>query len=403
LRASIKTVGSLGHSLGSFMVRRSALLAPVVGILAVAGCTDPTAFASPSSIATASPTPRQTQAIPSLSRLASPTTQPAQTATPSAPVAMPTPPPHSDLEALLPDFSADGQHLDKLTATAEDLAGDNDTTRFIKALLADVGRPIAAIDVAVARGSWFGFTAIRVDGVSGDELSDATVKAMRGLHPGTESQADIDGHAIRWLRFQDDGPFPVDDARIFTNGDVVIIFNSGKQEEEVALASLRWSFKPRLEEVLPAALDGQPLERFTAPAAAFNLGGDICSFLCPAEVANLAGAVGVQVADMDVAGAFRAQPPALVVIAFAVPGQKAAALVDGRIQSGGHAGGAQVVPRDVSVGGKRVTWVNYSAFDSETEREYLHAVDGILFSIRPAPLDGTSVPPLVEKAIAALP
>jgi hypothetical protein len=48
--------------------------------------------------------------------------------------------------------------------------------------------------------------------------------------------------------------------------------------------------------------------------------------------------------------------------------------------------------------------VNYSPFDSETEREYLYAIDGTLFSIRPAPLIVSGGPSsLVEKLIAALP
>jgi hypothetical protein len=374
------------------------LLLLAAGAAALLACTDPSAFASPGGSAIASPTPRPTQAVPSR-----PAATPAPS--PSAPAAIPfaTPVPHGELEALLPDFAADGQHLDKLTATPADLATENETTRFIDSMLALVGRPRTAVEVSVARSSWFGFTAIRVDGVTGAQLSDATVKALLSLHPGTETRADIAGHPIRWLRFHDDGQFPVDDARIFTNGDVVIVFNSGKQDEAVALATLQWSFKPRLGDVLPASLDGQPLERFTAPAAAFNLGGDICSFVCPGEVGSLAVTLRAQLADMDVAGAYRTQPPAVIVLAFGVPGHEAAALVDGRIRSGGHGGGPPVVPADISVGGKTVAWVNYSMFDSPSEREYLYAIDGILFSIRPAPLDGTSVDPMVEKAIAALP
>jgi hypothetical protein len=162
-------------------------------------------------------------------------------------------------------------------------------------------------------------------------------------------------------------------------------------------------FKPRLEEVLPAALDGRPLERFSAPAAAFDTGGDVCSLICPAEVGNLAKALGVMVADMDVAGAYVREAPAVVLLAFRIPGQKPDALIEGRIQASGRADEPQVVPAKVTIGGKSVTWVNYSLFDNDYEREYLYAVDGILFSIRPAPADGVTPDPFVKEAISALP
>jgi len=125
--------------------------------------------------------------------------------------------------------------------------------------------------------------------------------------------------------------------------------------------------------------------------------------ICPAEVGNLAKALGVTVADMDVAGAYVREAPAVVVLAFRIPGQKPDALVEGRIRASGRADEPQVVPAKVKIGDKTVTWVNYSLFDNDYEREYLYAIDGILFSIRPAPADGMTPEPLVEKAIAALP
>jgi hypothetical protein len=376
---------------------RAALAA--AAIVTFVGCTDPAAFASPSAVAVANPTPRPTQAVPSRPA-------PTRSATPSPTASLPvaTPQPHSNLEDLLPDFTADGQSTSKRTMTAQELAGDSQTSGFVDRILAPLGRPRTAIEVAVANGSFISFTAVRVDGAPGDQLSEAIVKAFFTVHRGTEVPADVDGHKIRWLQFQDENSFPVDDARIFTTGDVVVVLTARKEDAALALATLKWMFKPRLDAVLPAAVDGHALQRLYAPAAAFNLGGDICSFLCPAEVAYLANAVGARIDDMDVAIAYEGDPPGLLVVAFGVPGTKAEALVDGRIKSGGHAGGSQVVPTKVSVGGKAVTWVNYSPFDSETEREYLYAIDGTLFSIRPAPLivsDGPS--PLVEKLIAALP
>jgi hypothetical protein len=231
------------------------------------------------------------------------------------------------------------------------------------------------------------------------------VKAFFTVHRGTEVPADIDGHRIRWLQFEDENSFPVDDARIFTTGDVVVVLTARKEDAALALATLTWMSKPRLDAVLPASVDGQVLQRFYAPATAFDHGGDVCSFLCPAEVGNLAKAVGARVADMDVAIAFTQEPPGLLVVAFRVPGKKAAALIDGRIKPDGATGEPEVAPVSLSVGDKTVTWVNHSAFvDSESEREYLYATDGLLFSIRPSPGNPDDSPtPLVEKAIAALP
>lgn len=376
---------------------RIALALLAMGVVALGACTDPSAFASPSGVADASPTPRRTQAVPSRP-------VPTLTATPSPSASIPfaTPVPHGPLEALLPGFSADGQYMDKRTATEADLT-ESESGRFVDGLLADLGRPRTAIEMAVAWGSWLQFTALRVDGVSGDDLEDAAVQALLGIHPGTETPSDVAGRPVRVLTFADDGPFPVDGARVFSDGDVVFIVNASKDYDAVALETLKWTFKAKLEEVLPASLDGRPLERFSAPAAAFDTGGDMCSLICPAEVGNLAKALGVTVADMDVAGAYAREPPAIILLAFRTPGQASDALVEGRIQASGRADEPYLAPAKVSIGGKTVTWVDYSLFDNEYEREYLYAVDGVLFSIRPAPSDGITFTPVVEEAIAALP
>src|SRR6478672_13480129 len=89
--------------------------------VALGACTDPSAFASPSGVADASPTPRPTQAVPS---------RPALTPSPSPSVADSTPQPNSELEKLLPNFTADGQYMDKHTATLDDLSA-SDSARFV--------------------------------------------------------------------------------------------------------------------------------------------------------------------------------------------------------------------------------------------------------------------------------
>src|SRR5689334_21617972 len=52
-------------------------------------------------------------------------------------------------------------------------------------------------------------------------------------------------------------------------------------------------FAPDLEAMLPTAVDGVPLQRFSAPASLYDTGGDICALLCPGEPTRLAEAAGV--------------------------------------------------------------------------------------------------------------
>jgi len=371
---------------------RIALALLAMGVVALGACTDPSAFASPSGVADASPTPRPTQAVPS---------RPALTPSPSPSVADSTPQPHSELEKLLPNFTADGQYMDKHTATLDDLS-DSDSARFVNGLLADVDRPRTAFEEASASSSWVGFSATRVDGVSGDGLEDAFVRALFGLHPGTETATDVGGRPVRWLTFQDDGPFPVRDVRVFREGDVVFTVTADEDHVAVALETVQSMFDPKLEEILPASIDGRQLERYSAPAAAFETGGDMCSLICPGEMANLAKALGVDVADIDVAIAYSREAPAVLIVAFRVAGKSPAELVEGRIDAFASIDNPFLVRGDATVGGKQVTIAHYRPLDTSSN-ELLYAKGDTLFSVRPIPEDDTTFSSAVEEAVAALP
>jgi len=373
---------------------RIALALLAMGVVALGACTDPSAFASPSGAAEASPTPRPTQAVPSRPA-------PTPSASPSPSLAVATPAPHSTLEKLLPDFSADGQYMDKHTATLDDLS-DSESTRFVDGLLADVDRPRTAFEEASASSSWLGFSATRVDGVSGDALEDAFVRALFGLHPGTETATDVGGRPVRWLTFQDDGPFPVRDVRVFREGDVVFTVTADEDHVAVALETLQSMFDPKLEEILPASIGGRQLERYSAPAAAFETGGDMCSLICPGEMSNLAKALGVDVADIDVAIAYSREAPAVLIIAFRVAGKSPAELVEGRIDAFASIDNPFLVRGDATVGGKQVTIAHYRPLDTSSN-ELLYAKGDTLFSIRPIPEDDTTFSSAVEEAVAALP
>ena len=370
---------------------RIALTLLAAGLAALTACTDGTAFAFPSVVADARPTPRPTQAVPS---------RPAPTPSPSPSVPVSTPLPHSELEKLLPDFSADGGYLEKRTATIEDFT-EGDSGRFAEALLADLGRPPTAVEIVGASGASLGFTAMRVDGVSGDKLEDAVVRALFGVHPGKETTADVGGRPVRWLTFQDDGPFPVGDVRVFRDGDVVFTVRAEKDHDAVALETVQSMFQPKLEEVLPASIEGRPLERYSAPAAAFETGSDMCSLICSGEMSNLAKTLGVDIGAIDVAVAFSREAPAVLILAFHVAGKSPAELVEGRIASFGR--GAPIFGRgDATVGGKQVTLGYYQPLDS-ISNELLYAKGDTLFSVRPIPADDSPIPPEIEAAVAALP
>ena len=370
---------------------RIALTLLAVGLAALTACTDGTAFAFPSVVADASPTPRPTQAVPS---------RPAPTPSPSPSVAVSTPQPHSELEKLLPDFAADGQYLEKRTTSIED-ATEGDSGRFADALLADLGRPPSAVEIAGASGYLLGFTAMRVDGVAGEALEDAIVRALFAVHPGTEKPAvDVGGRPVRWLTFQDDGPFPVGDVRVFRDGDVVFMVRAEKDHEAVALDTVQSMFQPKLEEVLPATIEGRPLERYSAPAAAFETGSDMCSLICSGEMSNLAKALGVDVRDIDVAIAYSREAPAVLILALHVAGKSPADLVEGRLASfGSDANPGRV---DATVGGKQVTLAYHGPLNPMSN-ELLYAKGDTLFSVRPIPLDDSPFPPEIEAAVAALP
>ena len=243
---------------------------------------------------------------------------------------------------------------------------------------------------------------MRVDGVSGDDLEDAVIGALFAVHPGTEKTAvDVGGRPVRWLTFRDDGPFPVGDVRVFRDGDVVFMVRAEKDHEAVALETVQSMFQPKLEEILPASIEGRPLERYSAPAAAFETGSDMCSLICSGEMSNLAKALGVEIGDIDVAIAYSREAPAVLILAFHVAGKSPAELVEGRIASFGR--GAPIFGRvDSTVGGRQVTLAYYHPLDS-ISNELLYAKGDTLFSVRPIPSDDSPIPAEIEAAVAALP
>ena len=168
-------------------------------------------------------------------------------------------------------------------------------------------------------------------------------------------------------------------------------------------------FDPALEAMLPASVRGVAMTRFSAPAAQFDTGGDICWVLCPGEPSRLSELSGVAVEDMTVAFAFPDQVTELPVgvLAIRLPGVATDELVDIRIREGGTVGSRSDLPADVrplEVGPHDVTRVLYPPFYREEQGEYLLATDDVLFVVFGEPPTASGeIPEDVRLAIEALP
>ena len=164
--------------------------------------------------------------------------------------------------------------------------------------------------------------------------------------------------------------------------------------------------------MLPSALRDIPLQRFSMPASMFEVGGDMCSLLCPGEPSRLAASAGVPIQALTVAVAYPARDARLQVgvIAIRFDGLEAKrSLVDVRIKAGGH-----VTPYEVDglvarttplkVGSRTVTWATWPAFYSDEQGEYLLSSGNVLFIVAglPPSKDG-KVPDDVRSLINALP
>jgi hypothetical protein len=171
-------------------------------------------------------------------------------------------------------------------------------------------------------------------------------------------------------------------------------------------------FAPELEAMLPSAVNGVPLQRFSAPSALYDTGGDICALLCPGEPTRLAKEAGVPVEKLTVAVAFPPRDSAFRAGAIAIrfdgldPKRSP---VDVRIKAGGH-----TTPYDVSgqvakavplkAGSRTVTWVTWPAFYRPEQGEYLLSSRDVLFIVvgTPPGKDG-KVPDDVRAMVEALP
>jgi hypothetical protein len=171
-------------------------------------------------------------------------------------------------------------------------------------------------------------------------------------------------------------------------------------------------FAPDLEAMLPSAINGVPLQRFSAPAVLYDTGGDICALLCPGEPTRLAEAAGVPVEKLTVAVGFPARDSTLRsgVIAIRFEGlDPKRSPVDVRIKAGGHTTPYRVddlVARAVplKVGARTITWVTWPAFYRPEQGEYLLSSGDVLFIVvGTTPDKDGRIPDDVRSMVEALP
>ncbi len=88
---------------------------------------------------------------------------------------------------------------------------------------------------------------------------------------------------------------------------------------------------PSLEALLPARIGDIELIRMSAPGSDYDTGGDVCSFVCPAEPQLMATSVGAKVEDVTLAFAFDAEVEHYALVAWRVRDASGTELRDGRI------------------------------------------------------------------------
>ena len=170
-------------------------------------------------------------------------------------------------------------------------------------------------------------------------------------------------------------------------------------------------YAPDLEAMLPSSLGGIPLQRYSTPAGVFDVGGDICSLLCPGEPSRLAQQAAVPVEALTVAVAYPQQgsPVRVAVIAIRFQGlDPKRSPVDIRIKAGGHVTSPEVDglvahATPFKVGSRTITWVTWPVFYQPDQGEYLLSSGNVLFIVAglPPETDG-KVPDDVRSMVEAL-
>jgi hypothetical protein len=303
----------------------------------------------------------------------------------------------SELEELLPDYIG-ADYVDKRAITGAELLDQGDPPIF-DGMLAAVGAGPEAVEGALGTSTNVGVVILRVTGVSGADLGNALTDAIIAALPGTT----ITNHGVggeRLRRVAVPAPFDDQNLTILVVDDLLILGSGTPEHDALVDITLTTLFEPGLEVLLPATLDGRPLQRFSVPGIAFPEGGDICSIVCPGEPQRMAEEVGVAIEGVEIAVAGTDDEPAVSIVAMRFEGADTDALVPAREVVAGH--GRLVEKTEHTVAGRTAWRYRAPPFDDTASEEWLYAKNDVLYVIRALP-DGGDVPRMVELAIAALP
>jgi hypothetical protein len=378
-------------SQGIEMTRGGLLLAVVTATLLASGCIGPGPgddSPSPSWWSSIEPS----AAVP---RTVAPSRSPAPSAAP--PSASASVPPAGDLEDLLPDYVG-ADYVDKRQLTGAELFDQSDPPIFER-MLGSVGAGPEAVEGALGTSSHVGLVILRVTGVSGADLGDALVDAARGEVPGT-TVADylVDGDSLRRLVFDDRAT--EDRLTILAVGDKLILAFADQAQDSLVDEVLTTMFDPKLEALLPAVLDGRPLQRFSIPGIAFPQGGDMCTIVCPGEPQRLAAELGVDISGVDLAVAGTDVEPGISIVAMRFEGAATEGLVPARKATTSKDLATEWTEHTIA---GRTAWRYRDVIPGASSYdEWLYAKDDVLYVIRALTVE-QDVPRIVELAIAALP
>lgn len=141
-----------------------------------------------------------------------------------------------------------------------------------------------------------------------------------------------------------------------------------------------------------------------------QMGGDICTLLCPNEPKRLAKASGVPVEDISMAVAFGGEDNQVrfLITALRFPGVKTSRLIPLRLEAGGHsAGDGEPWPAEttnVKVGSRTIVYATYPPWYHAFDNEYLYAHGDVLFLISGLPpTKSGDAPRDVALSVEALP
>ncbi|HEU5204030.1 MAG TPA: hypothetical protein VFU17_07030 [Candidatus Limnocylindrales bacterium] len=307
--------------------------------------------------------------------------------------------PGTALADLLPDFAGQ-DFLDEQPTTVAQLIGDGDSFA-IGRLLSDLDLDADQLQFASRSESGMSFLAFRADGLSGEALANAWVAAAMEVLPRpslTEVEID-DSLVLQRVRVEKDhvaGTLTVLPLR-----DAIVIGIVEPDRHDLVERALWSILHPGPERFLPAKLDARPLQIVAMPGEAWPNSGDVCSFLCPGELQEMAAAVGLKPSDVRLGYGQLEGSPAIVVLAFEFPGVASNDLLDLRevlAADPRHWRGTEQTVAD-----KQVRRYQYLFGDEPVQEQWVYATDGVLFVVYVDPREVDRNRPLLEEAFAALP